>query len=51
MAALDRDVQDLLMVPRWNDMLAGTTTSSFMDGSAGISKTLPGRGTAGKQNQ
>jgi hypothetical protein len=44
-AAIDRVVQDLLMVPRWNDMLAGTTTSSFMDGSAGISKTLPGGGT------
>jgi hypothetical protein len=44
-AAIDRVVQDLLMVPRWNDMLAGTTTSSFMDGSASSSKTLPGGGT------
>ena len=44
-AAIDRVVQDLLMVPRWNDMLAGTTTSSFIDGSPGIAKTLPGGGT------
>jgi len=44
-AAIDRVVQDLLMVPRWNDMLAGVTTSSFMDGSPSSSKTLPGGGT------
>jgi len=44
-AAIDRVVQDLLMVPRWNDMLAGTITSSFMDGSASASKILPGGGT------
>jgi len=43
-AAIDRVVQDLLMVPRWNDMLAGTTTSSFIDGSPGLAKTLPGGG-------
>jgi hypothetical protein len=44
-AAIDRVVQDLLMVPRWNDMLAGTTTSSFIDGAPGVSKILPGGGT------
>jgi len=47
-AAIDRVVQDLLMVPRWNDMLAGinvsSTTSSFTDGSAAASKNLPGGG-------
>jgi hypothetical protein len=43
-AAIDRVVQDLLMVPRWNDMLAGITTSSFTDGSAAAQKILPGGG-------
>ena len=43
-AAVERVVQDLLLVPRWNDILAGTATSSFVDGAAGSQKTLPGGG-------
>lgn len=42
-AAVERVVQDLLMVPRWNDILAGTVTSSFTDGDQG-EKVLPGGG-------
>ena len=33
-AALERVVQDLLMVPRWNDILSGVATSGFIDGSS-----------------
>ena len=44
-AAIERVVQDLLMVPRWNDILAGTTVSGFIDGSATAAKTLPVGGT------
>jgi hypothetical protein len=47
-AAVERIVQDLLMVPRWNDILGGTGTagtfSAFIDGTAESSKTLPGGG-------
>lgn len=32
-AAVERVVQDLLMVPRWNDILGGSVTSSFSDGT------------------
>ena len=42
-AAVERVVQDLLMVPRWNDILAGGVTSSFSDGAA-ASIVLPGGG-------
>jgi hypothetical protein len=31
-AAVERVVQDLLMVPRWNDILSGASQSSFVDG-------------------
>ena len=44
-AAVERVVQDLLMVPRWNDMLAGSVQSSFIDGAMTARKTLPGGGT------
>ena len=44
-AAVERVVQDLLMVPRWNDILTGAANSSFVDGSATSPKTLPGGGT------
>lgn len=44
-AAIERVVQDLLMVPRWNDILAGTMVSGFMDGSSSAPKTLPVGGT------
>jgi Tfp pilus assembly protein PilX len=42
-AAVERVVQDLLMVPRWNDILNGNVTSSFSDG-APASITLPAGG-------
>src|SRR5688572_27806731 len=44
-AVVERVVQDLLMVPRWNDVLAGTVQSSFIDGTMTASKTLPGGGS------
>jgi len=43
-AAVERVMQDLLMVPRWNDILQGTSHSAFIDGSMGAPKTLPGGG-------
>ncbi len=42
-AAVERVVQDLLMVPRWNDILAGSVTSSFSDGSP-TNVSMPGGG-------
>lgn len=44
-AAVERVVQDLLLVPRWNDILAGSTQSSFVDGAMGSAKTIPGGGS------
>jgi hypothetical protein len=41
-AAVERVVQDLLMVPRWNDILAGAEQSAFIDGSMTERKSLPG---------
>jgi hypothetical protein len=43
-AAVERVVQDLLMVPRWNDILAGSAKSAFIDGDLTERKTLPGGG-------
>ena len=43
-AAVERVVQDLLMVPRWNDILGDTAKSAFVDGSEADEKTLPGGG-------
>jgi PilX N-terminal len=43
-AAVERVVQDLLMIPRWNDILSGTSQSGFVDGSSSAQKTLPGGG-------
>ncbi len=43
-AAVERVVQDLLMVPRWNDILSGAEQSAFIDGSMSEQKTLPGGG-------
>ncbi len=43
-AAVERVVQDLLLVPRWNDILAGTAQSGFVDGAMTASKALPGGG-------
>src|SRR5689334_12731777 len=44
-AAVERVVQDLLLVPRWNDILNGTAQSGFVDGAMTAAKTLPGGGT------
>ena len=44
-AVLERVVQDLLMIPRWNDVLAGTAQSSFVDGDMTAVKMVPGGGT------
>jgi Tfp pilus assembly protein PilX len=44
-AVVERVVQDLLMVPRWNDVLAGTMQSSFIDGAMTAAKTLPNGNT------
>lgn len=44
-AAVERIVQDLLLIPRWNDILNGTAQSSFVDGASSLVKTLPGGGT------
>jgi hypothetical protein len=44
-AAVERVVQDLLLIPRWNDILGGTAQSGFVDGGMGAAKTLPGGGT------
>ena len=41
-AGVERVVQDLLMVPRWNDILTGTLTSGFVDDT--VTPTLPGGG-------
>jgi Tfp pilus assembly protein PilX len=38
-AAVERVVQDLLLVPRWNDVLTGVTRSSFVDST--LTPTTP----------
>jgi PilX N-terminal len=43
-AGVERVVQDLLLIPRWNDILAGTAQSGFVDGAMTSPKTLPGGG-------
>jgi hypothetical protein len=45
-AGVERVMQDLLMIPRWNDILNSATglagtTSAFMDGGGTDAKTLP----------
>jgi hypothetical protein len=44
-AAVERVVQDLLLVPRWNDILSGATHSALIDGDVGGAKAVPGGGT------
>ena len=44
-AGAERVVQDLLLIPRWNDILSGSAQSAFVDGGMTDSKTLPGGGT------
>jgi hypothetical protein len=41
-AAVERAIQDLLLVPDWDAVLAGAVTSSFMDGATAGQRTLPG---------
>src|SRR6476469_8847286 len=43
-AAVERVVQDLLLVPRWNDILTGSVQSSLIDGAATVQKPVPGGG-------
>jgi hypothetical protein len=43
-AAAERVVQDLLMIPRWNDILGGSAKSAFVDGTVTGLKTLPNGG-------
>jgi len=43
-AAAERVVQDLLMIPRWNDILSGTAKSAFVDGGSSDAKSMPGGG-------
>lgn len=38
-AAVERVVQDLLLVPRWNDILTGTVQSGFVDST--LTPTMP----------
>lgn len=42
-AAVERVVQDLLLVPRWNDILTGTVQSGFVDST--LTPTLPSNQT------
>jgi hypothetical protein len=44
-AVVERVVQDLLMIPRWNDVLTGTVQSSFIDGAMTTPKTMPTGGS------
>lgn len=44
-AVSERVVQDLLLIPRWNDILSGAAQSGFVDGAMTASKTVPGGGT------
>ena len=43
-AAVERVVQDLLMIPRWNDLLTGAVTAGFIDGDMTGEKVLMGGG-------
>jgi hypothetical protein len=40
-AVLERAMDDILTVPDWNTMLAGTTQSAFIDGPPSGTRTLP----------
>jgi hypothetical protein len=44
-AAVERVLQDLLLIPRWNDILSGAVTSTLIDGSSSTPKAVPGGGT------
>jgi len=40
-AAFERAMDDLLTVPNWNDLLAGTVQSAFIDGAPSGDRVLP----------
>ena len=42
-AAVERVVQDLLLIPRWNDILSGTAQSGFVDGGDDRGQDAAGR--------
>jgi hypothetical protein len=44
-AAVERVIQDLLIVPDWNDVIAGTKQSAFIDGPPSGVRNLPSGGT------
>jgi hypothetical protein len=44
-AAVERVVQDLLLIPRWNDILTGAVKSSMVDGSDSTAKNVTGGNT------
>ncbi len=44
-AGVERSMEDLLTVPDWNTILAGVTTSAFIDGPSGGTRALPGGST------
>ena len=44
-AAVERVVQDLLLIPRWNDILAGSVKSALLDGASTSAKSVPGGNT------
>ena len=43
-AAVERVVEDLLLIPRWNDILAGTAQSGFVDGPSSAPKRCQAAG-------
>jgi hypothetical protein len=43
-AAVERAVQDILLIPRWDDILTGAAKSAFLDGST--TPSLPSGGVA-----
>ena len=49
-AAVERVVQDLLLVPRWNDILSGASQSGFVDGAMTSVKTSTGRPTSARRS-
>jgi hypothetical protein len=40
-AAVERVMQDVVMVPNWDDILSGAQTSTFIDGAPGGIRILP----------
>ncbi len=44
-AGIERSMQDVLTVANWDSILAGTTTSAFIDGPPSGIRSVPGGGT------